>query len=91
MKKIIFILLGLLCSMQSVVYSQMDTIYNRHPSYHYTSWCDSCIDLGNPAFLNGPMHRESTFLEAVYQYTNEPLEIIGVAVSVNKVSYQRNW
>ena len=88
MKKNLITLLCILFGIQSVVYSQTDTIYNRHPSYHYTSWCDSCIDLGNPAYLNGPLHKDATFLEAVYQYTNEPLEIIGVAVSVNKVSYQ---
>ena len=88
MKRITSLLLGLLCSMQSVVYSQMDTIYNRHPSYYYTSWYDGCYAEGEGAYMNGSFFSSSEKIDAFYQYTNEPMEIIGIAVGVRRTVFQ---
>ena len=88
MKRQTILLLGLLCSIQSVVYSQTDTIYNRHLNYYYTSWYDSCYAAGDIAYVNGVWHPSSEIIDAFYQYTNEPLEIIGIAVGVRRTVFQ---
>ena len=80
MKRITFLLLGLLCSIQSVVYSQMDTIYNRYPSYYYTDWVDSCLEAGVrvSCHYNSVIYGNMNQMRGVYHYTEEPLEIIGI-------------
>jgi hypothetical protein len=65
----------------------MDTIRNRYKHYYYTSWYDSCYNAGN--YVQGPWDElwNSTDIYAHYQYTNEPLEIIGVAVGVRSTEF----
>ena len=83
MKKQTILLLGILCSIQSMVYSQMDTIYNRYPSYYYSDWYDSCYNAGVAIGFStvSAFYNNNRMLTGVYQYTEEPLEIIGVVAA----------
>ena len=87
MKKLLIALLCILCSVQSMVYSQTDTIRNRYKHYYYSSWYDSCYNAGN--FAHGPadLANSSTYIYAYYQYTEEPLEILGIAVGVRSTEF----
>ena len=95
-KKIILLLSVVLFGIQSMAYSQTDTIYNRHYNYYYSSWYDSCyaaganstyisdLEPGNPCIGN---YVGSGTINGVYQYTSSPLEIIGIVGGLIKTDF----
>ena len=89
MKRLIILLIGMLCGIQSVAYSQTDTIYNRHKHYHYTSWYDSCYNAGHLVnrYADASVN-PSNIIETAYHYTEDSLEIIGIAVGVLTTEFE---
>ena len=88
-KKIILMLSVVLFGIQSMAYSQTDTIRNRYKHYYYSAWYDSCYAAGN--LVSTPAnnyHWESNVIEARYQYTEDTLEIIGIAVGVRYADFE---
>ena len=87
MKKNLITLLGIIISIQSVAYSQTDTIRNRHRHYYYSEWYDSCYAAGN--YVSGPKDYvfNSDYRRAYHQYSEETLEIIGIAVGVRSTEF----
>lgn len=89
MKRLIILLIGMLCGIQSVAYSQTDTIYNRYERYHYTNWYDSCYNAGHLVnrYADASVN-PSNIIEAAYHYTEDSLEIIGIAVGVLSTEFE---
>lgn len=87
MKKNLITLLCILFGIQSVAYSQTDTIRNRHKHYYYSAWYDSCYAAGNLAHEPGGVANPSHYLYAYHQYSEDTLEIIGIAVGVRSTEF----
>ena len=88
-KKIILLLSVVLFGIQSMAYSQTDTIYNRYERYHYTNWYDSCYNAGHLVNRYADASATpSTLIEATYHYTEDSLEIIGIAVGVLSTEFE---
>jgi hypothetical protein len=88
-KKIILLLSVVLFGIQSMAYSQTDTIYNRHKHYHYTNWYDSCYNAGHLVNRYADASATpSTIINAAYHYTEDSLEIIGIAVGVLSTEFE---
>lgn len=88
MTKRLITLLGIIISIQSMAYSQTDTIRNRHKHYYYSAWYDSCYAAGNTISYTSPLETTCERIYAAYQYTEQPLEIIGIAVGVMNTKFQ---
>ena len=96
MNRILIICFAIILGLQTTVYSQTDTIYNRYKHYYYTSWYDSCyaagvdcsyaddLEPGNPCIGN---YVSNTAMWGVYHYTATPLQILGVAGAVIKTEF----
>ena len=82
MKKNLITLLCILFGIQSMAYSQTDTIRNRHKHYYYSAWYDSCYAAGNLAHEPAGVANSSDYLYAYHQYSEESLEVLGIAVGV---------
>ena len=87
MTKRLITLLTILFGIQSMAYSQTDTIRNRYKHYYYSSWYDSCYAAGNYAQWPFDDVASCINLRAYYQYTESPLEIIGIAVGVRSTKF----
>lgn len=86
-KKIILMLSVVLFGIQSMAYSQTDTIRNRHKHYYYSAWYDSCYAAGNLVHGSAGIANPSTSIKAYHQYSEDTLEIIGIAVGVRSTEF----
>ena len=82
MKKTLISFLAIILGFQTLVYSQTDTIYNRYRNYYYSSWYDSCYNAGLSCDFLGAINSPYPHMTGIYQFTEEPLEIIGIAGGV---------
>ncbi len=96
MKKTLIGLLAIILGLQTLVYCQTDTIYNRYKHYYYTTWYDSCYATGagcdylGDLFPGNPCvgtYASSNYIQGVYHHTNTPLEIIGVVGGLIKTEF----
>ena len=87
MKKNLITLLCIILGIQSIAYSQTDTIRNRHKHYYYSAWYDSCYAAGNLAHEPAGVANPSHYLYAHHQYSEDTLEIIGIAVGVRSTEF----
>ena len=89
MKRTLIICLAIILGLQTTVYSQTDTIYNRYKHYHYTSWYDSCYASGSMCYLFSTLNESNDgAMRGVYHFTNQPIEIIGIAGGVVSTEFQ---
>ena len=88
MKKRLVSFLAIILGFQTLVYSQTDTIYNRYRNYYYTSWYDSCYNAGAMCDLFTTYTDPNTSMRGVYHFTNQPIEIIGIAGGVVSTEFE---
>ena len=86
-KRLVLLLSVVLFGIQSMAYSQTDTIRNRHKHYYYSAWYDSCYAAGNLVHGSAGIANPSTSIKAYHQYSEDTLEIIGIAVGVRSTEF----